>query len=677
MTDPSGRSCPRPARLALVLVAAVLGAGLLALAPAGAARVAAASSTLSLVTATRYDVQPDQHKVHVTVDATARATAVNDPIHAYYFTGISAFPVQPKTSGYAATVGGKAVAVSATKRTADYVLLAIQFGQNLNAGSSLAFRLQFDLVDPGGSPDRTLRISSSLVSFQAWAFAITDTPGSSVTVVFPAGYTAKQEAGALPAPTTDASGITTFSSGPIAHPLGFYADMVADRPGAYDETILTVGQLAVTVRAWSDDPAWGKQVADLLGRGLPALTDLIGLGTPGFESLAVQESVSRSLGGYSGLFDPATGQIQVAYFAPPFVILHEAAHAWFNSRLATDRWIDEAFASYYAELAARALDLKVSPQRLTPELEKARVALNDWGALGRADRAVEDYAYAATLQLAELVGTRATPEGLAKVWTAVSDGLAAYQPVHAKTAEKTDQGPPDWRGLLDQLEERTGASFVDLWRTWVVSGDQAGLLDARAAARADYRSTLEAAGAWELPRPIRDALGAWQFPDATRLMVDARAVLAQRDAIARRAAAGDLIPPATLRTVFEQATGSLASAAGEARDEAATLGAIEAATAASKPDHGLLGQVGLAGASPAADLTTARSSFEAGDLATARARAATARSAWDGAEATGRGRVLAAAAILLLLLVGALLLRLRRRRSRTIASERTVHSGPA
>ncbi|MGZ6340807.1 MAG: hypothetical protein ACXWMX_03060, partial [Candidatus Limnocylindrales bacterium] len=89
------------------------------------------------------------------------------------------------------------------------------------------------------------------------------------------------------------------------------------------------------------------------------------------------------------------------------------------------------------------------------------------------------------------------------------------------------------------------------------------------------------------------------------------------------------------------------------------------------------GQVGLVGASPAADLTTARTSFEAGDLATARARAATARSAWDGAEATGRQRVLAAAAILLLLLVGALLLRLRRRRSRASASERTVHSGPA
>ncbi|HEX8939241.1 MAG TPA: hypothetical protein VF763_03675 [Candidatus Limnocylindrales bacterium] len=661
----TARLVRRPPRPASPFVALLLGllATLAGLVPPVVPPAAAAGPTLTIVTQSRYDVRPDQRLVHVTVDARASASAVNDPIHTYWFTA-APLEAPPSTANFAATVGGTAVPVTVTRRTADYVLLAVSFGQNLNAGSSLAFRLQFDLVDPGGAPDRATRISPSLVSFQAWPIIAGDTAGSSVTVVFPAGYDATQEAGGMPAPTIDASGATTFSSGPLDHPTSFFSDLTAERPGAFTDTVLHIGTLDLTVRAWQDDPAWGAQVADLLTKGLPALTRLIGLGPPRFDSLVVEESVSRAIGGYSGLFDPATGRIQVAYYAAPFVILHEAAHAWFNSRLATDRWIDEAFASYYAEQAAAALGLKVAPQQPSPDLEKSRVALNDWGAVGRESQAVEEYAYAATLRLAELVGSRTTLDRLATVWAAIAAGQAAYQPVHGGSPETTTQGPPDWRGLLDQLEERTGASYADLWRTWVVSADQLPLLDARAAARADYQRTVQAAGAWELPRPIRDALGTWQFPAAERLMTAARDVLGQRDVIARRAAADGLTPPTTLRAVFEHATGGLDSAAAEARDEAAALDAIEAADGASRPDHGMLGQVGLLGSSPAVELAAARTAFSAGDLASAKDRAVLARSEWDGAESTGRDRLVLAGLLLVVLLVAALLWRFRRRRRR-------------
>ena len=72
----------------------------------------------------------------------------------------------------------------------------------------------------------------------------------------------------------------------------------------------------------------------------------------------MHETLSRSTGGYAGLFDPSTGQIEVAYYADDFVVLHELAHAWFNGHLLADRWANEAFASYYGLDAAARLKVK-------------------------------------------------------------------------------------------------------------------------------------------------------------------------------------------------------------------------------------------------------------------------------------------------------------------------------
>ena len=110
--------------------------------------------------------------------------------------------------------------------------------------------------------------------------------------------------------------------------------------------------VGLTVRHWKEDVAWGKRVGGLFERGLPQLSERIGLPWPRDEGLVVQESVSRSTGGYAGLFDPTRGHVEVAYYADDFVVLHEAAHAWFNGNLLADRWALEAFASYYALEAA-------------------------------------------------------------------------------------------------------------------------------------------------------------------------------------------------------------------------------------------------------------------------------------------------------------------------------------
>ena len=83
---------------------------------------------------------------------------------------------------------------------------------------------------------------------------------------------------------------------------------------------------------------------------------------------------------------------------------------------------------------------------------------------------------------------------------------ASAASVGTATPELVD-GPPDWRGLLDLLEARTGASYDDLWRTWVARDTDLPLLDARAAARSRYDAVV-AAGRRLAPAaagPRRDA----------------------------------------------------------------------------------------------------------------------------------------------------------------------------
>ena len=71
----------------------------------------------------------------------------------------------------------------------------------------------------------------------------------------------------------------------------------------------------------------------------------------------------------------SAGTVAIAYYADDFVVLHEAAHAWFNGSLLADRWANEAFASYYGAVAAEDASIKVTTYRLTPELEKAKIPL--------------------------------------------------------------------------------------------------------------------------------------------------------------------------------------------------------------------------------------------------------------------------------------------------------------
>src|SRR6185436_9193601 len=128
--------------------------------------------------------------------------------------------VQPGTSGFALTGGPGSPNVTTHQVTDTFTSLQLDFGTNLAAGRTVKLDLTFDIRDAGGDPGRPVRISPSLVTFGAWAFATPSTPGSTVVVQLPAGYQVTMGRGPLDGPST-AAGEDVWSSGRLAAPLDF------------------------------------------------------------------------------------------------------------------------------------------------------------------------------------------------------------------------------------------------------------------------------------------------------------------------------------------------------------------------------------------------------------------------------------------------------------------------
>jgi hypothetical protein len=657
-------------RIGIALALAFAGAiGVMpALAPVPAA---AARPNLTIVGAATYDVLPEEGRVAVTVQLTATNHLKNTSTRRFFFrTGF--LTVLPGTSGFRITGGAGTPKVSVSSTTDAYTNLKITFGANLAAGKSTTLNLTFDVKDPGGAPDRPVRISPSIVSFAAWAFATPETPGATVSVRFPPEYNVSIQRGPLAGPVPDSTGHLVWSSGELPAPLEFVADVAADRPTDYAETQLEIdlaaGPALVALRSWPDDAVWRDRVKDLIERALPVLEREIGVPWPVDGELAVEEALVRATGGYAGLFDPGERRIEIAYAAPDGVVLHELAHAWFNGRLVADRWIAEAFASHYAGLAAAELGVDPAAPVLPDEPSPAAIPLNAWGPSDSVDPDSEAWAYAASLELARLVAERAGPDALQAVWSKAARGVGAYQPDAA--AEEPASGPPDWRGLLDLLEAETAVGFDDLWRRWVARPEDVPALDDRAATRPLYEQSVTLAGEWRLPPPIREAMRSWRFDIARELLSAADAVQAQRAKLEASAAKVGVALPATLRTAFESDDG-LVTAAAEATAEQATLDAIAAAQAARPTATGLGDQAiiaaGLLLTNPEGQLAAALAAFAAGDLRAAYGAARSADTVWSAAADVGRGRIIGTAlgAVALLLLIGLI----RQRRGR--------HGGPA
>jgi len=642
--------------MAALLAIAMLGV------PSGSVR---AADGLRIVSSSRYDVQPERARVHVTIDAVATALTPDTSAGQTYYSGIT-IGIPRGAVRVTASSGGQPLRAVIDARQSR---VQINFSRNIFYQQQYRYRIGFDLVDGGGAADRDVRISHSLIAFPTWAFGSSGTAGSSVQVNVPAGFQPSVEGGPLTA-SQATDGSWTLRSGAIADPFSFFAYLSVDRPGAFTTTKLSfpvgAATASVDVQAWDDDDAWGQRMAKLLTDGLPALQELIGLGYPVTRTLQVQEAATSRLGEYAGIYNDIDQSITVRYDADAYVGLHEAAHIWFNHSLFRDRWINEAWAEFYGIQAGKSIGARGDTFTLTQQLSDSKIALNDWGAIGVENTDVEDYAYAATAHLADLIAQRTDLAGLRLVWQAAKAGELAYQPPHANGKPELGRAvtQDSWQQLLDLLEERTGAEYDDLWSTWVVNDQQRLLLERRQRARTSYEAVVRDAGDWELPTSVRYEMSSWQFDKASADLVDARFALSERDRIDERAKALELTPPTTLRSAFE-GTNGLAAAHAEARIELQTLAALDQATLATAAEPSLVEWVGLLGVEPQTQLAAARQAFESGEMASAGERATAVSAARQEAAGLGRERIAIGGGGLLVLdalAMGGLAARRRRRR---------------
>ncbi len=638
--------------------------------------VDAAGPSLTMVGAAVYDVRPASHLVHVTVSLAVTNHLADTVIARHTFSRVDV-TVPPSAAHATASAGTAKVGVSVASRTSIQQVLSVSLGVALGAGHTTSVALAFDLPDPGGKAGRPIRVGPSLITFPVWAFGSSGLAGSSVVVRFPAGYDVRVVAGPLGSPVTAPNGTISLTSSPIADPLAFNATVAADKPSAFVETKVDLDinaqPVSLVVRSWPDDPAWGTRMTKLIRSALPLLASEIGLPyQPSAPVVAIEEALPRTIDGYAATYLPDEGTIQIAYTADNTIAIHELAHLWFDGSLFADRWIDDGFAIFYGNRVATALKLKPRDESITPVLAVAALPLNTWSGDDALAASAASVSTTPVSDLADLYGRAASvtiacriydlvgAEGLQAVWRAASAREAAYQSAGQVAQPLVSDGPPDWRGLLDLIVERTGKDASALWASTVVTPSEQAFLATRTATRGEYQALVARAAGWAVPQAVLAGLNAWQFGSTADLIVGLDQLLDQRDQIVNAADTAGLLAPTTLQSEFEQ--GAIATGQTEAANELQVLQAIGTATAA-EPEHpSIVDQVGLIGADPTGALDAAGTAFTAGDMVSARAQALVADEAWTDASDTGSFRIRVTIASLLvgLVVLGFIVVQLRR-----------------
>jgi hypothetical protein len=677
-----GRAALRLGAAALV----VLLSPLAFVAAPGAAPVAKAADGTQVSGVTTYTVQPAERRVRVHVALSVRNSTPNritsDGTTRYYYDAWS-IAVQDEAAHLRVSRGG--VTVTPTiKQKQGYRLVMLPIEPAIFFGSTARLSIDYELPDGGARSDSQVRVGAAFLTFVAYAFG-DDT--ATVRVVVPRGYEVTAQGDPM-LTHTDATGTELTTDGSVDD-LKWFALITADRPaGLRLETLrlpIDGQERVVEVRAWPEDATWSSTVADELSDGLPALGRLIGLPWPVSGPLEVQEAYTPLLGGYAGFYIQngagALDLIRMTEEPDPFVILHEASHAWFNDELLQGRWINEGLADQYASLAQVATGGAATSPDPVDRGAAAAFTLDSWPAPDYdpldANVAREQYGYAASWMIVRTVYEDIGAPRMRDVLAAAAADQIAY--VGRPTVEtRSPRIAPDWRYFLDLLEER-GRSIRagDLFRTFVVQAWDQPAFEEHEQARGAYAALVDRGRGWLPGLAIRSRMEGWDFGPAQDQIGEAGEVLDLRTAIGSLEAALGVTDGGLLKGIYEGASSSYDDSRALATDELATLGRLRDGHDAVVAERGPLVAIGLWGTDPAAHLVAADGAYRAGDLASARAEADHVAGFIAAAEEVGTQRVALGAGGAGLVVVIAFGFARRGRRRRRAAALAAAAEAPA
>ncbi len=595
----------RHRRVALLLAAICFGA---AATPGVPEPVAAAEYTLE--SDARYQIRTDAREIGVRVALEFTNTTPNPSGQFSIFEEIR-LAVHDEATDLAASDEQGELTVDDGIRTirGDRVHVAtIHLREGIRYEDSVSVELTYVLPDGDGR----LRVRPSLTIFPAWSFG---TSGE-VSVAIPSGHEMRVDGDPL---TEDGDMLV---SGPIEDPAAWLALVSAVAPtehASHEATVpLEGGTADLVVRAFPDDEAWGTRTLETVSAALPLIESELGLPYPLRGQLILVESVPATLAGFGESATTGT-EIPVSFDQPPFTALHQVTHAWLPPTLVEARWIGEGLASQVAATVGAELgvDQPFDPVEEAETHADAAFPLDAWSATP--DPEADAYGFAASWafidELSEVAGPEAIPAALARAAASVgsyeSDDVAP-EPVPDGSGDPAE--PLTSRSFLDHLEAVTDADLAPLFAERVLTEADVALLEPRSEARAAFDALVAAADGWGAPDPVGAAMTDWRFSDAELLMADARAWLAERDALVDDMAAAGLSAPDRLQQAY-RAYGGGAEAEDELDAEREVVDAYTAAAARVNAERSIIERLGLVGGpDPQAQLAMANGRFTDGDL---------------------------------------------------------------
>ena len=659
-----------PLRLSIVVAAAALLAGL-----ASATAPPARAADDAVVTGeTTFIVQPEKHRVRARADiriAYDRPSTISGGEVIGYVLTEWGMAVPDEATNVVATRGGARQRVTVRERDGyDEVRIALR--PDLPSGQTASLRVTYDLPDGGARSESPIRVGRAYVSF--YVFAHGDDQAT-VRIEVPAGFDTATRGGDIEQSATADGGTSMTTIGSVDDQR-WYVIVEGERPDA-----LRVEELEVEldgeprfleVRSWPEDDLWAQRVRDRLTSGLVALHELNGLDWPVLGPLRVTESATQSLSGYAGFYDPGESgvldEITISEEPDELVIVHEAAHAWFNDSLLTGRWISEGLADAYAVRALERLGWSPPEPDAVHRDTRVAFALNLWGPPGRIDDAAaqrrEAYGYdASRFVVDELIG-EIGEERMREVLAAADEQAIAFAGAPKRETHTLLASFRDWRYLLDLLQQVGGSTrAAELFKTWIVSDVELPVLADHEDAVRRYEALVERADGWLPGHAIRSQMARWAFDDIDRELELADLALDLRDRTEPLEARLGLDDGGVLRSAFEGAVVSFDNVVGLADEELETLEAVARARETVGAERDPLVTIGLLGSDTTSDLAEAAAAYRGGRLGDSRTQAAEAVELIDGADEMGTQRAAAGGAfVLLIVIAGGTVVVVRRRR---------------
>jgi len=668
-------------RLVSLVLATLLGV----LVSIGAAPSARAHEGLDVDASYLYQID-DTGDVRVEATFTLRNDKANtrrgNTITSYFFPGFSVFV--PDDADQVTVTDGtqdlnfKVAEVESEDGSGTFRVVEADFRQNLNYRVTTTMVVSYRLAGSEPRSESINRINPAYALFAIWGIA---DPGKlDIRVEIPPRYVV-DAAGAYIARETSSEG-TVLEAFDVESPDDFFVTVVARDDGALDLTSVTTSGTSIDVYAWPGDLQWQQFVEDRIRDGVPTLEALIGIDWPEDKGFDVLQSSEPGFAGYAGWYDGEAGEIVIDERLDEQTILHELAHAWFNSDLFDARWQGEALAEEFARLAA----LEIGNNAVIPEPPdddlRLRGGLNQW-TLRSATDADEEWGYTASAWVLKELSDDVGVEGLRLIVDAAQNNTAAYQDASGQISfDKVD----DWRRMLDLAQQVAGSDNVEsLFRAYVVSDSDAELLDERSDALDVYEGLRASGAGWFVPIGVILALNEWDFETSTGVSSSAAAALKEREAFtARVEELGLRIDPEPLlneaKSAYETAVDDFTDVSRSIGRRQDAVDSVESVTAAVRSPRSFLTRVGLYDQDPLADLDVVILHLKADEPELAVEAAAELVATFN--EAAKRGRTIVTYAALaafggLLVLTMIVVWTLRRRReTRRRRARVTIASGP-